>query len=137
MNTVPNIAMVENDRATSTALRRLLLAQGYAVEVFHSAESYLTRTSCVPVDCLLLDVDLDGMSGLELQRRISRPEALVPVVFMTGRHDTNVELCAREQGCAAFLYKPFEGRLLADAIDGALAAPHATSRISSSRGTPC
>jgi FixJ family two-component response regulator len=115
------IALVENDRATSKALSRLLGAHGYAVQVFHSAESYLAGAGEASIDCLLLDVDLDGMSGLELQRRMGMRGDAVPIVFMTGRDDANIEMCAREMGCAGFLYKPFDGRTLASALARALA----------------
>lgn len=114
------IALVENDRATSIALGRLLTALGYAVQAFYSAEAYLARAHAAPIDCMLLDVDLDGMSGLELQRRMDGRAEPLPIIFMTGRDDANIELCAREQGCADFLYKPFDGRTLASAIASAL-----------------
>lgn len=117
----PRIALVENDPPSSRAFQRLLRAHGYAVEAFYSAESYLARTSTARVDCLLLDVNLDGMSGLELQRQLGLSSSPVPIVFMTGRREANVEQHAREQGCAAFLYKPFDGRVMANAIETALA----------------
>ncbi len=120
------IALVENDRATSIALGRLLAALGYKVQAFSSGEAYLAAPSSALADCMLLDVDLDGMSGLELQRRMERQRDPVPIIFMTGRDDANIELCAREQGCVDFLYKPFDGRTLANAIESALG--HAARR---------
>ncbi|RZA30476.1 MAG: response regulator [Lysobacteraceae bacterium] len=117
----PTIALVENDATSSTAFQRLLKAHGYAVEAFRSAEAYLARTGPARVDCLLLDVELDGMSGLELQRRTGHGRGAVPIVFMTGGRDPNIEQCAREQGCSGFLYKPFDGLALAAAIEAALA----------------
>jgi FixJ family two-component response regulator len=118
----PKIVLVENDHQSSRAFQRLLNAHGYAVQAFYSAESYLARASELGVDCFLLDVNLDGMSGLELQQQINLlPSGGAPIVFMTGRHQASVEQRARDQGCAGFLYKPFDGLTLTTAIDMALA----------------
>jgi FixJ family two-component response regulator len=121
----PRIAIVENDVATSVALGRLLRAQGFTVEIFHSAESYLERPGDERIDCLLLDINLDGMSGLELQRSLQSGEDMVPIIFMTGRHDPLAEKNARAHGCAGFLYKPLESPLLANTIENALRSPAA------------
>jgi FixJ family two-component response regulator len=116
----PRIAIVENDVGTSVALGRLLRAQGFTVESFHSGESFLARKGDERIDCLLLDINLDGMSGLELQRSLRSAGDSVPVVFMTGRHDPLAEKDAHAHGCAGYLYKPLESPLLANTIANAL-----------------
>ncbi len=131
------IALVENDRATSTALRRLLQAHGYTVAAYFSGEAYLARLTPPRIDCLLLDVDLDGMSGLELQHRIAGTAQAVPIVFMTGRVNAIIEECAREHGCTDFLYKPFDSRTLVDALERAIAAVGHSPYTVVTRGTPC
>ena len=114
------IALVENDLPTNRALARLLRAHGFTVEAFLSAELLLARTPGPAIDCLLLDVDLDGMSGLDLQQRLYERQAPTPIIFITGRDDPAVRARAFELGCASFLCKPVEGHVLVDAIHTAL-----------------
>lgn len=133
----PTIALVESDRASNIAYQGLLRAHGFAVEVFYSAEAYLARPRWAQVDCLVLDVDLDGMSGLELQRHTRNRPPDVPIVFMTGRGHPAIEQCAKEQGCSGFLHKPIDGPALAAAIQTALAGHARPSRTPSPKGTPC
>jgi FixJ family two-component response regulator len=116
----PTIVLVENDSASRKAFKRLLEAHDYVVEDFGSAEAYLDCRSTAEAHCLLLDVNLDGISGLELQRRLRILNSDIPIVFMTGKKDLNVENCARNQGCSGFLNKPFNAQMLTETINLAL-----------------
>jgi FixJ family two-component response regulator len=116
------IALVENDLPTNRAFARLLRAHGFAVEAYLSAELLLARDAEPAIDCLLLDVDLDGMSGLELQQQLRALQVPTPIIFITGRDDPAVRARAFELGCARFLCKPVESHVLVDAIRAAMDA---------------
>lgn len=114
------IALVENDLPANRAFARLLRAHGFTVEAYLSAELLLARSSAARIDCLLLDVDLDGMSGLELQQRLRASHSPVPIVFITGRDDPAARARAYDGGCLRFLCKPVESHILVEAIDAAI-----------------
>lgn len=118
----PVIALVENDLPTSRAFSRLLRAHGFKVEAFASAEQLLARLPEPALNCLLLDVDLDGMSGLELQQLLRGRLVSTPIIFITGRDDLSVRARAFEAGCSQFLSKPVESHVLVEAIRSAIAA---------------
>jgi FixJ family two-component response regulator len=116
------IAIVDDDPGMLAGLQNLLDAQGFAVEVFDSAEAFLVFNSAKPdVDCLLLDLHLGGMSGIELRRHLKTSGSTVPVIFMTARDDEVMRRQALEEGCIAYLRKPFASRLLFETIDKATA----------------
>jgi FixJ family two-component response regulator len=117
------VAVVDDDRSMLVGVQRLLNAYGYATEVFASAEAFLDRGAATDADCLLLDIDLGGMSGLELQRRLACCGSAVPVIFMTALDDEATRVRALETGCVAYLLKPFVGRSLIDAVRIAVARP--------------
>ena len=116
----PVIALVENDLPTNRAFARLLRAHGFAVETYLSAELLLAREACAPLACLLLDIDLDGMSGLALQQHLQQQGNAVPIIFVTGRDDPAARQKAFEAGCSAFLHKPVKGQVLVEAIGAAI-----------------
>jgi FixJ family two-component response regulator len=126
----PVVALVENDLPTNRAFARLLRAHGFTVEAFVSAELLLARTSLAVVDCLLLDVDLDGMSGLDLQQYLVEKGVGVPVIFVTGRDDPAARLRAQQLGCSSFLCKPVPADVLVDAIGAAMGHPGASAAFS-------
>ncbi len=126
----PIIAIVENDIPSNRAFARLLRAHGFMVEVYPSAEMLLARQSRVAIDCLLLDVDLDGMSGLALQQVLGGRRSATPVVFITGRDDPAVRAAAYEGGCARFLCKPVESYALVEAIHAAMLTGRALQHTS-------
>ncbi len=117
------MAVVENDPAMLKALERLLRASGYVSEVFTSAEAFLMRRGASAVDCLILDIDLDGISGLSLQKKLVDAGVAPPIIFITGKSDELSRAQATELGCTAYLRKPFESKLLLHAVEEALAAP--------------
>jgi len=118
----PRIALVENDLPTNRALARLLRAHGFAVEAFESAELLLARPASDALDCLLLDIDLDGMSGLDLQATLARQGDTTPIVFITGRDHPDARARAGRLGCSGFLCKPVRSEVLVDAIASAIAS---------------
>jgi FixJ family two-component response regulator len=116
----PVIALVENDVAANRAFTRLLMAYGYAVETHLSADSFLERPSMAQPDCLLLDIDLDGRSGLDLLQVLRQRDINTPAVFLTGRTDDAARSRAEALGCCAFLNKPVQGQHLVSAIQNAV-----------------
>ncbi|MEK1890993.1 MAG: response regulator [Phyllobacterium sp.] len=115
------IAVVEDDPSMLRSVERLLNAHGFATEGFSSAEAYL-HCAVGKIDCLVLDVDLGGMSGIELQRRLRDSGSKLPVVFITALEDDALEAKAARAGCTAYLRKPFPAASLINAINKALAA---------------
>jgi FixJ family two-component response regulator len=115
------IAVVEDDPSMLKSVQRLLHVHGFTTEGYSSAEAYLDR-SVTKIDCLVLDVDLGGMSGIELQRQLSDSGSKLPVIFMTALEDDALQAEAVRAGCVAYLRKPFAAAFLLDAIDKALAA---------------
>jgi FixJ family two-component response regulator len=115
------VAVVDDDRSMLVGVKRLLNAYGYATKVFPSAEAFLAPGAETDADCLLLDVDLSGMSGIELRRRLAACGRAVPVIFMTALDDEATRASALETGCIAYLLKPFPSRSLIDAVKTAVA----------------
>ncbi|HZV67620.1 MAG TPA: response regulator [Telluria sp.] len=112
----PVVAIVENDGAMLKALERLLRASGYASELFASAELYLERSAQPAVGCLILDIDLGGISGIELQQRLVSAGAAPPIIFVTSQVDTDYRAKALALGCLAYLRKPFASHELLQAL---------------------
>ena len=98
----------------------LLDAHGFATVAFSSAEEFLARGGDRGVDCVLLDIDLGGMSGIEMWRQLKVSGSALPIIFMTALEDDVIEQQARKAGCAAFLRKPFAQGALINAIKKAL-----------------
>ncbi|MES2320262.1 MAG: response regulator [Pseudomonadota bacterium] len=117
----PVIALVENDLPTNRAFARLLRAHGFTVETFVSAELLIASGVLSLADCMLLDIDLDGMSGLDLQQLLQEQGVTVPVIFVTGRDDAAARSKAYEFGCSGFLGKPVKSHILVEAIAMAIA----------------
>ena len=116
------IAVVEDDAALRTGVERYLRAAGYRCEGFASAEDFLAAVAALGASCLLADVHLNGMSGLELALHPAVTSLSLPVVIMTGSDDPMIEVPAREIS-AAFLHKPFACRDLLDAIVDTVGPP--------------
>jgi len=114
------VAVVDDDRSMLNAAESLLHAQGFATMVFASAEEFLDRGAVTQVDCLLLDIRLGGMSGIELRRRLKGSGSMLPVIFMTALDEEAMREQALKAGCVALLRKPFEARQLIKAIKKAV-----------------
>jgi FixJ family two-component response regulator len=115
------VAVVDDDLSTLGATESLLDANGYASVGFSSAEAFLERMSTIRADCLLLDIHLGGLSGIELRRRLKASGSALPVIFMTALDDETVRDEAIRVGCVACLRKPFPASQLMDAIEKAVA----------------
>jgi FixJ family two-component response regulator len=110
------VAVVDDDPSMLRAAENLLDAHGFATETFASAEEFLNRGAATQVDCLLLDIYLGGMSGVELRRQLKASGSTLPVIFMTAHDDEATHRQALKAGCVAYLRKPFQARQLIDAI---------------------
>jgi len=113
------VFVVDDDPSVLKALERLLRQADWNVETFASAEAFLTRPRQPGSGCLVLDVNLPGIDGLELQRRQSQSERELPIVFLTGRGDIPMAVQAIKAGAVEFLTKPVETESLIRAIRAA------------------
>lgn len=116
---LPTIFVVDDDPSVRTGLERLLRCFGWTVQTFASAEDFLEQDQSKAAGCLVVDVHLGRMSGIELQARLSERRIPLPVIFTSGFDDGDAEAEARRLGAAAFLRKPFEVDALLAAIAGA------------------
>jgi len=121
MNDTPLIHVVDDDDSMRIALLRLLDAAGYEAVGYASTGAFLLGPSCSRPGCLLLDLQLPGPSGLELQEALHRVGSALPVVFLTGHGDVHTSVRAMKAGAVDFLTKPVERRTLLEAIERALA----------------
>jgi FixJ family two-component response regulator len=119
---VGRICVVEDDEGMRLAVERLLLAGGYPVSTFASAEALLLSKARLETSCLVLDVRLPGLSGPELRERLAGEGVRAPVIFMTAHDDPQSRERAQAGDPIACLQKPFPGRTLLEAVARALAA---------------
>jgi len=124
----PVIFVVDDDRSVRESLRRLLASRGLAVRVFSSAREFLAAPQPDGPACLVLDVRLPGLSGLDLQRELARRDAALPIVFLTGHGDIPMSVRAMKAGAIEFLTKPFREQDLLDAIRQAIDCDRAGRR---------
>lgn len=115
-----NVTLVDDDERFACALERLLRASGFTVRTFPSAEAFLADTTNPPPDCLVLDIQLGGMSGLDLQRRLRELGAAAPIIFVTGHDAPRPRMEAKRAGCSAYFLKPVPGKPLIEAINQAV-----------------
>jgi FixJ family two-component response regulator len=114
------VAVVDDDDSFSRAIGRLLRAAGFEPLVHSSAEAYLQDTTRAPADCLVLDIHLGGMSGLDLRRHLTGLGRTTPVIFVTAHDEPKIREEAQQVGCSAYLLKPVPGKLLLEAITKAV-----------------
>jgi FixJ family two-component response regulator len=110
------VGVVENDPGMLKALERLLTAHGFVVEPYVSAEAFLAGAIQNEMTCLVLDIDLGGMSGIELRRQLAASGCTLPVIFVTAFDSPATRQEAMDVGCVAYLLKPFPSSLLFAAI---------------------
>jgi FixJ family two-component response regulator len=116
----PIVFVVDDDRSVRDSLRRLITSVGLRVEVFPSAQAFLSAPRPDVPGCLVLDVRLPGLSGLDLQRDLAQSHATLPIIFLTGHGDIPMSVQAMKAGAVEFLTKPFRGQELLDAIRHAI-----------------
>lgn len=120
-NTAPRrIAVIDDDASIREALKSLMRSALFEVEAFASAEEFLESAQMADTDCLILDVCLPGMSGLELQNRLNTERRDVPIVFITALADENARQRALKSGAIGFLDKPVRRDALFRAIQSAI-----------------
>jgi FixJ family two-component response regulator len=127
------VFLVDDDAKLRRALRRLLEAEGFEVESFGSAMEFLGRVTDNLFGCVVLDVSMPGVDGLELQRRLAKTDASLAIVFLTGHGDIPMSVRAMREGAWDFLTKPVKGGDLIVAVRAALErarARHASRRAS-------
>ncbi|KRD56887.1 response regulator transcription factor [Ensifer sp. Root278] len=116
----PIIHIVDDDNSYRTALARLMEASGYRVVTYGSGEELLANLSGSDPGCILLDLQMPGLSGLELQDRLTEKAPLLPIVFLTGRGDIKASVRAMKAGAEDFLEKPASREALLGAVERAL-----------------
>jgi len=116
----PVVFIVDDDPGVRDALRRLITSVGLAAEVFATAQAFLTARRPDAPGCLVLDVRLPGLSGLDLQRELAAIDASLPIIFLTGYGDIPMSVRAMKAGAVEFLTKPFREQDLLDAIRHAI-----------------
>ncbi len=118
----PKVFVVDDDASVRVAVSRLIRSAGLEVETFASAEDLLETWPSDSAGCLILDVQLPGLSGLELQTKLAASGSTVPIIFITAHDDPNARSRALNGGAADFLEKPFNDEELIAAIHAALEA---------------
>jgi FixJ family two-component response regulator len=120
--TAPTVFVVDDDSELRLALASLFRSVGLAVEAFGSAPEFLAAMRPGAPGCLVLDIRLPGVSGLEFQDQLARANATIPIIFMTGHGDIPMSVRAMKAGAVDFLTKPFRDQDMLDAVAAALAA---------------
>jgi FixJ family two-component response regulator len=110
------VAIVDDDGNFCRSLSRLLRAAGMQAITYASGEAFLADTKHSRFDCLVFDIQLDGMSGIELARRLRNEGGAAPFIYLTAQDDLDVRARAEATGCAAFFRKADSGRAVLDAI---------------------
>ena len=110
------VFVVEDDASVRRSLTRMIETAGYAVEAFASAGEFLERAPAREPCCLVLDVRMPGMTGLDLQKTLAHAVHQIPIVFVTGHGDVSMGVTAMKAGAVDFLTKPFDRNALLDAI---------------------
>jgi FixJ family two-component response regulator len=120
MSNLSLISVVDDDDSVRESLQCLIRSFGFAVEAFASAEEFLNSYRLADTRCLILDVRMPGVSGLELQRRLVADRHEIPVIFITAHGDRAARLQALKGGAVDYLFKPFREEALLQAIRAAL-----------------
>ena len=115
------VIVVDDDTGFLKGVARLLAYNGIEARTFASAEALIESGSAPTATCLLLDIRLGGISGIELQHRLAASGSKCPVIFMTANDDEATRNAAVDSGCIAYLRKPFASQVLLDAIGKAVA----------------
>ena len=114
------VAIIEDDESYRVAVKRLLKSAGFSVQSFDSAEDFLSSGQQSETGCLITDIRMPGMSGLDLQAKLNSDHCPIPTIFMTAHGDEKMRLQAMRAGAVKFLTKPFDGETLIEAVRVAL-----------------
>ena len=116
----PFVFVVDDDRSMRESLRNLIRSTGLNVQTFASAQEFLTSPRPDAPSCLVLDVQLPGLSGLDLQQELTKVNAPIPIIFITGHGDIPMTVRAMKAGASEFLTKPFRDNDLLNAVEQAI-----------------
>jgi FixJ family two-component response regulator len=114
------IAIVDDDESVQSALQDLMEADGLTAKCFGSAEEFLESGLQRKAACLIVDIRMPGMSGLELQAKLKADRVNIPIIFITAHGDARVRMQAMREGAAEFLVKPFDDQVLLNRVRAAL-----------------
>src|ERR1700739_3573368 len=114
------LAILDDDKSVQSALQDLIESQGVSTLGFDSAEQFLDSGARHQASCLIADICMPGMSGIELQARLKVEQCGIPIIFITARGDIPLAVSAMKEGASDFFAKPFEGRLFLAAVERAL-----------------
>src|ERR1700681_20480 len=121
----PIVFVVDDDASVRDAVKKLIASVGLRVETFESSREFLSRKRPEAPGCLVLDVRLPDLGGLEFQRALAEANIHIPIIFITGHADVPMTVRAMKAGAVEFLTKPFRGQELLDAIQDAIAKDRA------------
>lgn len=121
--TQPIVFVVDDDESVRRALSRLMRSVGFEVRLFASAEDFLSQDCQNIPGCLILDVRMPKMNGLELQAKLNAIGSHIPIVFITAHEDISAQEQAMKSGAVAFIQKPFDDQILLDAVNSGLGLP--------------
>lgn len=124
----PTVFVIDDDPSLRRGVERLLRTEGYEVECFDSAAAYFARAAHAGPGCLLVDLAMPGMDGLEMQARLAQDARSLPIVFLSGHADIPASVRAMKMGAVDFLTKPVDAGVLLPALRAALAR-HAGERM--------
>lgn len=119
MSAKPTIHIVDDDEAIRRSLSFMLKTAGYPVQLYADGEAFLKAADHIDEGCVLLDVRMPGIDGMEVQRRLRARGIMLPVVIMTGHGDVDLAVAAMKAGATDFLEKPFEKAALIDCLSSA------------------
>ena len=119
-NRIRLVAIVDDDDSIRSAVQDLLEAVGLSARGFASAEEFLKSGKQQETACLITDIRMPGMSGLELQAQLNAERCRIPIIFITAHGDEKMRLQARREGAVEFLAKPFDDEVLLDSVRAAL-----------------
>ena len=122
------VAIVDDDASVREGLQSLIRSAGWRVETFVSAQEFLGRRGAEAPSCLILDLQLPGLSGLDLQKRMAKVGLEIPIVFLTGHGNIPASVQAMKAGAVEFLTKPLDEQELVDAIHEAIERDRRTRR---------
>lgn len=119
-HTTPIVFVVDDDISVRESLDLLIQSEGWQPETFSSAQDFLVRSRTTVPSCLVLDISMPGLNGLELQKRVAAEQPDVPIIFITGHGDVPKTVQAMKAGAVEFLTKPFKDDVLLGAVRQAL-----------------
>jgi FixJ family two-component response regulator len=114
------VAIVDDDDSIRSALQGMLKAVGYPAQAFASAEDFLKSGQHRQTSCLIADIRMPGMSGLDLQAQLNAEHCKIPIIFMTAHGDAKMRIQALRSGAVEFLSKPFDEEVLLESVRAAL-----------------